>query len=62
RLSPRGERYWKAKFVLEDTAEARDALADILKEHAVVSNCQMLWMRSGQAAAPSSMIGSSSWG
>lgn len=44
RLTERGERYWKAKFVLEDTDAARDALADILKDHPVATAfCAALW-------------------
>jgi len=44
RLTERAERYWKAKFVLEDTDAARDALAEILKESPVVTAfCAALW-------------------
>lgn len=44
RLTARGESYWKAKFVLEDTAASRDALADILKDHPVATGfCAALW-------------------
>lgn len=44
KLTPRGERYWKAKFVLEDTKEAKAALVDILKDHPVVTAfCAALW-------------------
>lgn len=43
-LTELGERYWKAKFVLEDTGAARDALASLLKDHPVVSAfCAALW-------------------
>jgi hypothetical protein len=43
-MTPLGERYWKAKFVLEDSALARGALADILRDHPVVTGfCGALW-------------------
>lgn len=43
-LTPLGERYWRAKFVLEDTGMARDALAEILRDHPVVTGfCGALW-------------------
>jgi hypothetical protein len=44
RLAPLGERYWKAKFVLEDAAKSREALADVLRDHPVVTAfCSALW-------------------
>jgi hypothetical protein len=43
-LTPAGERYWKAKFVLEDAVMARDALAEALRDHPVVTGfCGALW-------------------
>ena len=44
RLTPSGERYWTAKFVLEDADASGDALADILKANPVAAAfCAALW-------------------